>query len=81
MLKQQREEKMQAMESSANKLKSYTFSSDYEILLKDTREKQLHIHEYMCFILKNKYNIPMFFILSSFICNFMQFFYVIVTCL
>ena len=59
MLKQHREEKMQAMKSLANKLKSYTFLSNYEILLKDTTsmtKQQLHIHEHMYFILKAKYN-------------------------
>ena len=35
VLMQQKEEKLQAMENLANKLESYNFQSDYEIL-KDT---------------------------------------------
>ena len=60
VLMQQKEEKLQAMENLANKLESYNFRSDYEILLKDTTgmtDQQLRIHEQMCSILKAKYNI------------------------
>ncbi|XP_027108946.1 glutathione S-transferase T3-like [Coffea arabica] len=60
MLKEHKEEKLQAMENLANKLDNYNFRSDYEILLKDTTgmsEQQLKIHEHMCSILKAKYNI------------------------
>ena len=61
ILKQQKEKKLQAMENLANKLESYTFNNDYEILLKDTTGmtvQQLRIHEHMSSILKAKYNIP-----------------------
>ncbi|XP_027150484.1 glutathione S-transferase T3-like [Coffea eugenioides] len=60
MLMQQKEEKLQAMENLANKLESYNFRSDYEILLKDTTGmtyQPLRIHEQMFSILKAKYNI------------------------
>ena len=52
---------MHTMKSLVNKLKSYIFRSDYEILFNDTIEmtgQQLQIHEHMCSMLKAKYNIP-----------------------